>query len=103
MPWMVKPYSRRQLTREERIVVENAYAILVSSARIVLGTMEQMPKVVGDIVFTYVVLHKMLSTHQGGADGAPTPANDLAALQNEQVMYGPDDNYRNPTREAKHQ
>ena len=48
MPWMVKPYSRRQLTREERIakyrisrgrmVVENA---LESRFRALMGTMEQ--------------------------------------------------------------
>ena len=31
------------------------------------------------------------------------PANDIAALQNEQVVYVTDDNYRNPLREAKHQ
>ena len=45
----------------------------------------------------------MLRTHRGTADRAPTPANDVAALQNEQVVYVPDDNYRNPFREAKHQ
>ena len=28
-----------------------------------LGTMEQRPKVVRDIVLTYVVLHNMLKTH----------------------------------------
>ena len=32
-----------------------------------------------------------------------TPGNDVADLQNEQVVYAPDDNYRNPSREAKHQ
>ena len=92
MPRMVKHNSRRQLTREERIanyrisrgrrVVENAFRILGSRFRVLLGTMEQRPRVVTDIVFTCVVLHNMLRTHQGGADRAPTPANDLAALQN---------------------
>ena len=45
----------------------------------------------------------MLRTHQGGADRAPTPANDVAAQQNEQAVYVPNENYRNPLREAKHQ
>ena len=45
----------------------------------------------------------MLRTHQEGAGRAPTQVNEVAALQNEQVVYVPDDNYRNPLREAKHQ
>ena len=50
MQWMMKPYSRRQLTREERIannrlsrgrrVVINAFGILASQYRLLLGTME---------------------------------------------------------------
>ena len=31
------------------------------------------------------------------------PANDEVVLQNKQVVYVPDDNYRNPMREAKDQ
>ena len=56
-----------------------------------------------NIVFTCVVLHNILKTPKGGVDRAPTPANDIAALQNEHVVYVPDDNYRNPLRESKHQ
>ena len=40
---------------------------------------------------------------QGGADGAPTPADDIAVIQNEQVVYVPYDKYRYPSRETKHQ
>ena len=45
----------------------------------------------------------MLRIHQEGAYRAPIPANDVAALLNEQVVYVPDDNYKNPLREAEHQ
>ena len=72
MPWLVKPYSRRQLTREERIanyrisrgrrVVKNAFGILVGTFR---------PKLVRDIVLTCVVLHNMLRSHQGERTGHP--------------------------------
>ena len=44
----------------------------------------------------------MLRTHEGGADRASTPANDVVTLQNEQVVYVLNENYRNPSREAKH-
>ena len=70
------------------------FGILVSRFRVLLSTMQQRPMVVRDILFTCVVLHNMLRTHQGGADRAPTPANDVVALQNEQVVYVPKENYR---------
>ena len=65
--------------------------------------MEQRPRVVIVTVFTCVVWHNMLKTHHGGADRASTPANEAVALQNEQVVYFPNENYRNHSREAKHQ
>ena len=49
------------------------------------------------------MMHNMIKIHQGGADRAPTPGNDAAALQNEKTVCVPNENYRNPSREAKHQ
>ena len=83
--------------------MENPFRILVSTFRVLLGTMEQRPKVVRDIVLACVVLHNILKTHQGGADRAATSVNDITALQNEQVAYVPDDKYRNALREARYQ
>ena len=80
---------------------KNTFGIFVSRFRVLLGTMEQRPRVVRDIVFPCVVLHNMLRTDQGGADRAPIPVNDVAALQNEQAVYVP--NERNPSRETKQQ
>ena len=112
MPWMVKCYSRRQLTREERIVnyrisrgrrvVDIAFEKLVRRFRLLLGTMAKAEGCQTHF-FTCVVLHNMLRTHQGRPGRAPTPANDVVALQNKQVVYVPDDNYRSPSREVKHQ
>ena len=82
--------------------MENTFGILESLFRVLLGTIEQRPRVVRDIVFACVVLHNMLRTHQGGAIRAPTQANNVAAQQNKQAVYAPNENYRNPSREAKH-
>ena len=65
--------------------------------------LKSKPKVVRDIVLICVVLHNMPRTQQGRPDMAPTSTDDIATLQNEQVLYVPDDNYRNPLREDRHQ
>ena len=83
--------------------MENAFGILVSHFNVLLGTIEQRPRIVRDIVITCVVLHNMLRTHQGGADRASTPGNDVAVEQNEQDVYVQNENYRNSSREAKQQ
>ena len=83
--------------------MENAFGILMSPFRVLLGNMEQRPWVVSDIVFTCVVLHNMLRTHQGRTDRATTPGNDIADQQNEQEVYVPNENYRSHLREAKGQ
>ena len=84
-------------------MVENSFGILESQFRVLLGTMEQRPRGLRDIVFICVVLHSIMRTQQGGADRVPSPANAAAALHNEQAVYVPNENYRNPLREAKHQ
>ena len=83
--------------------MENAFGILASRSRVLLGTMEQKPKVVKDIVLACIVLHNMLRIHEDGADRAFIQAADIAALQNEQMVYVPNDSYRNPLKEAKYQ
>ena len=79
------------------------FGILVSRFKVQLGTTEQRPRVVRDIVFAWVMLHNRLRTHQGRADRVPTPDNDVTALGNEQVVYVPVDNHMNPLGKAKHQ
>ena len=65
--------------------------------------MEQRPKVVRDIVLTCIVLHNILRKHQGRTNRAPTPADDITAIPNEEVEYVSDEARRNPSMEAKHQ
>ena len=67
-----------------------------------LTTMEQKPKVVRGIVLTCVVLHNMLRSHQGAADRPPTPADDIQPPQGDQGEQGHQENFRKPSREAKH-
>ena len=75
--------SKLQVSRGRR-VGENAFGILVSRFRVLLGTIEQRPKVARDIVLTCVVLHDMLRTHQGRVDRVLNPAADIADVQSKQ-------------------
>ena len=84
-------------------MVENSFGILVKRFRVLLTTMEQRPKVVRDMVLTCVILHNMLRSHQRGADRSPTPADNIQPPQADQGEQGHNRNFRNPSREAKHQ
>ena len=56
-----------------------------------------------DIVLTCVVLHNMLRSHQAGADRPLTPADGIQPPQNDQGEQGQNQNFKDPSREAKHQ
>ena len=68
--WMMKPYSARNLTREERIfnyrlsrarrIVENAFGILAQRWGCLLTTMRQEPPVVISVCLACVTLHNMI-------------------------------------------
>ena len=84
--WLMKPYGRRMLTREERIanyrisrdrrVVENAFSILVSRFRVMMTTIELPSETVRDVVMTCVVLHNILRSQYQGQHGAQQPGGD---------------------------
>ena len=83
-------------------MVKNSFGILVGRFRLLLTTMEQRPKVVRDIVSTCVVLHNMLRSHQWEAERPHTPADNIQPPQNDQGEQGQNENFRSPSREAKH-
>ena len=112
--WLMKPYGRRMLTREERIanyrisrgrrVVENAFGILVSRFRVMRTTIKLPPETVREVVFTCVVLHNILRSEYQGQHGGQEPDDDDVPgdcrLIGGAAGGGPD---RNPARQAKRQ
>ena len=84
--WLMKPYGRRMLTREERIanyrisrgrrVVENAFGILVSRSTVMRTTIELPPETVREVIFTCVVLHNILRSQYQGHHAGQEPGDD---------------------------
>ena len=85
----------------DRRAMENAFGILVSKFRVLLGTMEQRAKVVSH--YFYMCVPQYAEHTPGQSRQGTNPPNDVVDLRNEQVVYVPDDNYKNPLRKAKHQ
>lgn len=69
-PWMMKPFSRRCLTREERVfnyrlsrarrIVENAFGILAQRFGCLLTKLRHNPQTVERIVLACVCLHNIM-------------------------------------------
>ena len=109
--WLLKPYSRRGLSIQERIanyrisrarrVVENAFGILATRCRVLLTTIELPPETVKDLVMTCAVLHNILrSQYQNHGAQQPGDGEDPDFGGVELVGGGAE---RNLSREAKRQ
>ena len=69
-PWLMKPYSRRNMTHGQRIfnyrlsrgrrVVENVFGITAARFQVLLGTMRQKPEIVTKVTLACCILHNIL-------------------------------------------
>ena len=75
-PSLMKPYSHKQMSDEERVfnyrlsrarrVVENAFGILANRFRVLMTTMCHQPQTIRLIVSTCVILHNIMRTRYPG-------------------------------------
>jgi hypothetical protein len=75
--WMMKPFSTRRLTVQERIfnyrlsrarrIVENAFGILANRFRVILSTIHMEPERVTGLVMACVCLHNLMRIRHPGA------------------------------------
>jgi len=82
--WMMKPFSRRALTRPERIfnyrlsrarrVVENAFGILANRFRCLLGRLYQKPNLAVQMVMAMLCLHNVMRARYPGLQNAALDA-----------------------------
>ena len=112
---MMKPYSRKNMTYEEKIanyrksrgrrVVENAFGIMALRRQVLLTTMRQTPDTVQLIVKTCMVLHNMMRTrypdhHQALVDQADATGNIIPDDWRRNVNMHEMEQARGPTRES---
>lgn len=117
--WMMKPYSNRNMTNEERIfnyrlsrarrVVENTFGILAHRWRCMLGTMQQDPDRAKIIVMAAICLHNLMRLRYPGVQNNDLDQEDEdgnhipGAWRNDRVLQDVDavDRGNLPNRDGK--
>ncbi|XP_041366787.1 uncharacterized protein LOC121381526 [Gigantopelta aegis] len=113
--YMMKPYSRRNMTYEEkiancrisrgRLVVENAFGIMALRWQVLLTTMQQSTETVQLIVKTCMVLHNIMRTrypghHQALVDQEDANGNLIPGNWRRNANMHDMEQARGPTRES---
>ena len=85
--WLMKPFSTRHLTEEERIfnyrlsrtrrIVENVFGILTNRFRCLLTMMQQEPYIVASITLSCICLHNLTRMRYPGLQNVLTIAREM--------------------------
>jgi len=85
--WMMKPFARRNLTKQERIfnyrlsrarrVVENTFGILANRFQVFLTTMRQEPSTVRSITLACCCLHNLMRLRYPALQNAAVDEEDI--------------------------
>ena len=94
--WLMKPHSKRNLSREERafnkrlsrvrIFVEHSFGVLANRFRCLLTTMRQRTQTVRSIVFTTVILHNIIRSRYQQDHQRQDPDNNQPTNRNLEDM-----------------